>query len=253
MLEKKSAFFSLGVLLYIHVSTFDLQDDVSHVISFVFKLFVVSNNSITRSQECLRSICESTTFVITDRESLEAMVRNSATPKSMPILRTINRSSSTFCRHVRRLEIALGSDFVTDRDNLDQALPKLGKPLDTLNLHSLRLDCFGNLQQLNIWVSARPSRKPIHGRLGPGITEIRADSLKRALDSFKAIKRVTISSPLHSSIEPDEGFVEGLALPGHQFWKRSVGDRAHPVMGYSMPGKKWDSLIFTSNVRKTIG
>ncbi|KAF4984198.1 hypothetical protein FDECE_17138 [Fusarium decemcellulare] len=188
------------------------------------------------SEECLKSLYESTTFIFTDALAWQTFVgfcephpRMKWPSKGIP--------PKAFLKYAKRIELSLSPGFPYDipcsAPHMSAHPESLHNPYD---FHWLHLDRFQNLQSIKMWIAARCTTvyyidKYIHlGMLDcPKINDFDAQELKDALLSFGNIQEFVLSTPLHANIEPEDGYVEGITHnPTHQVWKRGTGDFHHP-------------------------
>ena len=130
------------------------------------------------------------------------------------------------------------------------------------DFHALRLDLLQNLTTINIWIAAR-STVLLLGENADNIdqspydiTRLGIESIKEALASLKRIKNITLSLPLVSDTDTEDGYVvasasdieDGYIVDTAQLriWRRGSGDRFHPAL---LPVFEVDN--FSSNVHSS--
>ena len=152
-----------------------------------------------------------------------------------------------FFKYARSLELSLSADFpkLLMCANLD--LPGFETRHDVYDFHWLRLDKFRNLSSVNIWISARS----ITCRMDSdnsflGIKQLDVNALTDVLNSFKSSGSVTVSTPLGSSMGPEEGYVKGVAPPNVRLYQRGCGDKFHPFLNMIELDSGFDGVIHTS-------
>ncbi|KAK2763393.1 hypothetical protein CKAH01_04987 [Colletotrichum kahawae] len=202
----------------------------------------------TISEECLQSIYRSTIFIFTDMPTIQMFFGYC---ELHPVVKTFPKIGITppaFFKYARNVELSFGPDFPMQLLCANFDLPGIPLRHDVYDFHWLRLDRFENLQTFNIWIASRCSsnRTPSKYDSLCGIKGFDTRNLSDRLAPFSLISSVTISTPLSSSIEPEEGFVEDVALPGIRLYKRGSGDKFHPILGPVNPGGMYDDVIHTA-------
>ncbi|KAI8682473.1 hypothetical protein NCS56_00370300 [Fusarium sp. Ph1] len=196
------------------------------------------------SSECLRSIYQSTTFIITDYLAIQGLFGSC---KLHPILRERRgfyedrtKPPPAFLQYARHIEISLDRNYplhhrccwgMATRKEADEGLRcQEGEPCDDLepevhepcDFHWLHLERFRNLRSLKIWISTRNSK--LYGGLlthPTGLEEVDFEKLRTLLSGLANVESVVLSAPLSKHVEPDEGYVEGIAENGQlKVWKR---------------------------------
>lgn len=201
---------------------------------------------VLRSEQCLKSIYESITFVFTDLKAFQMFLGY-----CQPLMEDVAQKIVTppaFLKYARTLELSLSADFPS---YLACARPDVSRDLrhEVYDFHWLRLDLFQNLQSLNIWISARAFTHCLSDadQTHPftGITELDTDALEQALSHLRRVPSVTLSTPLAPSVGPkEEGFLDGVKT---RVYKRGEGDRFHPPHYWTR--NHFDSVIETSIAR----
>ncbi|SPO06269.1 uncharacterized protein DNG_08958 [Cephalotrichum gorgonifer] len=203
------------------------------------------------SEQCLKSIYESITFVFTDLRSVQMFFGYCKLPPPMDSWHKVGITPPGFFKFARTLELSITPEFPALVVCANHDLPGLEGRHSIYDFHWLRLDLFQNLSTLNIWIPARSTTWSIEDSdLGydyTGITEFDADGLAHILAPFKNVANVTISTPLGPGIGPEEGFMEGAAV---RVYKRGSGDRFHPPLYMVNPGGTFDRYIHTSETRE---
>ncbi|KAI8721700.1 hypothetical protein NCS52_00312200 [Fusarium sp. LHS14.1] len=198
------------------------------------------------SSECLRSIYQSTTFIVTDYLAIQGLFGSCNTH---PILRAWRGSYEdrikpppAFLQYARHIEISLDRNYplhhrccwtMATRKQADENLRcEEGEPSDDLepevhepcDFHCLHLERFESLRSLKIWIAT--SNAGLYGGLlthPTGIEEMDFEKLRTLLSGLANLdlESVILSAPLHKSMEPDKGYVEGIAENGKlKVWKR---------------------------------
>ncbi|KAM5378787.1 hypothetical protein ACJZ2D_004260 [Fusarium nematophilum] len=189
------------------------------------------------SEECLKSIYESTTFVFTDARTVQKLVgfceydRRIGRPKR-------KSTPQIFPKLAKSLEISLTPIFPLSIPCSAPLMSPHPEALhDPYDFHWLRLDRFEKLQRVKIWVASRGAMRYVFSkgeeRHSPGCTklvDLDRESLKTALSSFAHIQEFVMSAALHKDIGPEDGNVEGITQPRHRLWKRGTGDAFHPYL-----------------------
>lgn len=213
-----------------------------------------------RSEECLKSIYESITFVFTDLHSWQSFIGfcdQDARMKNWPKVDLQPHAFPKYCKH---LELSMTPFFpclITCSSPM--RAPQPDRPHDPYNFHWLRLGNFQNLQSIKIWVTAR-STKVLRGPDGrvtypnfKRITDLDMDELRQVLSCFAGVNEFVISTPLSNDIGPEDGIVEGVTIrPHHRVWKRGTGDFFHPRLSPNFGRGGLSGLIYTSIVRYEI-
>lgn len=146
--------------------------------------------------------------------------------------------------HVRHLELSLTPNFELALPCSSSSFPgettKEEDLHDAYDFHWLRLDKFQNLKSINIWMAARgmdvhPVYQNSPNPVFVAISHLNIESLRTALANLGGSFKVTLSTPLHEDITPEDGYVEGIAPCNVRLWKRGTGDRYHPYMAPSGP------------------
>lgn len=152
-----------------------------------------------------------------------------------------------FYENVRHLEISLSPDFPMLLFCANYDLEELESRHDVYDFHWLRLDRFSNLRSVKIWIAARS----ITCRLDSnnqfiGIKQLTAEALRKTFAPFKKVESFTLSTPLGSSVGPEEdGIVQDVSELGFSIYKRGTGDKFHPFLNRINPGDIFDGLIHT--------
>lgn len=143
--------------------------------------------------------------------------------------------------HVRHLELSLTPNLEHELPCADRSeTPKEEDLHDAYDFHWLRLDKFQNLRSVNIWMAARgmdihPVYEDSPDPVFVAISNLNIEPLRRSLANFGGSFEVTLSTPLHEEIAPEDGYVEGIAPSNVRLWKRGTGDWYHPYMSPSAP------------------
>ncbi|KAM7212969.1 hypothetical protein V8F06_011623 [Rhypophila decipiens] len=196
------------------------------------------------SAESKKSIYESTTFIFTDVMTFQLFAGYCKTPNCAVENRFLNIGfpKPVLLEHVRLLELSLTPNFELVLPCSASSFP--GETIKEENLHNaydfhwLRLNRFRNLRSLNIWMAARghdmfPLSAEDPDPVFVPITRLDTEHLMRSLANLAGSFKVTLSTPLHEEITPEDGYVEGIAPPNVRLWKRGTGDWYHPDM---LPG-----------------
>ncbi|KFY20156.1 hypothetical protein V491_03944 [Pseudogymnoascus sp. VKM F-3775] len=153
-------------------------------------------------------------------------------------------------KYTRTLELSLSPDFPRSIICANYDLPGIEERHEVYDFHWLHLDRFQNLRNLNIWVSARSVNMSLNDTDETydftGITEFDFHALQQILAHLDSVAKVTLSTPLGSSVGPEEGYVEGLKA---RVYKRGSGDRFHPPLYPIRLGGTFDGVIHTSSTR----
>ncbi|OBT92177.2 hypothetical protein VE01_10051 [Pseudogymnoascus verrucosus] len=206
------------------------------------------------SEECLKSIYESTTFILTDLTTIQTFLGYCALHPAIKKRSKQGITPPAFFKHARSLELALMPDFPSALLCAAYDLPDLPHRHSVYDFHWLHLPRFQNLQNLNIWVSARsltmadPKSDQSYGFTG--ITEHDAAALEGILTHLSPVAKVTLSTPLAPSVGPpeeEEGYLDGVKA---RVYKRGSGDRFHPPLYPIEPGGRFDGVIYTSPTRE---
>jgi hypothetical protein len=173
--------------------------------------------------------------------------------KVPPLMLELRRESIAppgFFKHARKFELSLTPDFPLLMACVIFDIPGLEKRHEAWDFHWLHLERFENLSSVDIWVPARSTTMSIDegAREAPfrGITELGINELAEVLGHLKCAGSVTVSTPLASSIKPEDGYVDGLPV---RTWKRGTGDRFHATLSMIQPGGVFDGWIHTSQSR----
>jgi hypothetical protein len=207
---------------------------------------------MSRSAQCLKSIYESITFIFTDLNTIQAWFGYC---QLRPEWEGIFKGHSTppaFHKYMRSFELSLNPDFGRSFicGNMMFYLPKAEHPHDGYDFHWLYLSRFSSLRTVNIWVGARSKIIRIdEEEIVLGIKELDMNALSKSLSSFANIESMTISTPLGSSFEPEDGLVKGFAIPNVRLYKRGPGDRFHPWMNIIHSKSPFGDLIHTCRTR----
>ncbi|KAF4809411.1 hypothetical protein CGCSCA5_v011402 [Colletotrichum siamense] len=202
----------------------------------------------TISEECLQSIYRSTTFIFTDMPAVQMFFGYC---ELHPIVKTFPKIGITppaFFKYARNVELSLSPCFNLELLCANFDLPGIPRRHDVYDFHWLRLDRFEYLQTFNIWIASRctSNRYPSKYDSFSGIKGLDKRNLSDLLAPFSLIGSVTISTPLSSNIEPEEGFVEDVVVPGFRLYKRGSGDRFHPILVLWHHGNSYDYTIHTT-------
>ncbi|RMJ07896.1 hypothetical protein CDV36_012513 [Fusarium kuroshium] len=196
------------------------------------------------SSECLRSIYQSTTFIVTDSLAIQGLF---GACNSHLILRTWRgfcedrvKPPPAFHQYARHVEISLDRTYtlhnrccwaMSERKKANKRLrvqqgvvcddlkPVAHEPCD---FHWLHLERFRNLTSLKIWISTRSSE--LYGGIliyPTGLERLNVEKLRTLLSGLANVESVVLSAPLSNDIEPDEGYVEGISKNGRlKVWNR---------------------------------
>jgi len=102
------------------------------------------------------------------------------------------------------------------------------------DFHALRLDLLQNLTTLNVWIAARSTSLFLDENADNinqnpfNITQLGIESVKEALASLKQVKNITLSMPLASVSDPEDGYI--VDTTHLRIWRRGPGDRFHPAL-----------------------
>ncbi|KAH8890541.1 hypothetical protein GQ53DRAFT_782549 [Thozetella sp. PMI_491] len=202
------------------------------------------------SAECLQSIYQSTTFVFTDLFSVQVFFGFCALHSDMERLPKIGPPPPAFFKYARSWELSLSADFPTLLACANTSLPGIDRHHEVYDFHWLRFNQFQSLQSIKIWIAARSFSCRIDSDNSfLGIKQFDADGLKKLLACFENVRSFVLSTPLASSVGPDEGYVDKMALPGIWLYKRGTGDRFHPFLTFIDPGGTFDRRIYTTAAR----
>ncbi|RMJ13939.1 hypothetical protein CDV36_006424 [Fusarium kuroshium] len=210
------------------------------------------------SEECLKSIYESITFVFTDLHSWQSFIGFCDQDARMKTWPKVDLQPQAFPKYCKHLELSMTPFFpclITCSSPM--RTPQPDRPHDPYDFHWLRLSLFQNLQSIKIWVTAR-STKVLKGPNERGswpdfikITDLDIDELRQALSCFANVNEFVISTPLSNDIGPEDGLVEGVTTrPHHRVWKRGTGDFFHPRLSPNFGRGGLSGLIYTSTVRQ---
>ncbi|KAM7188824.1 hypothetical protein V8F20_010434 [Naviculisporaceae sp. PSN 640] len=202
------------------------------------------------SAECKKSIYESTTFIFTDVTTFQLFAGYCKTPNYAVENRfpNIGFPRPVLLGHVRHLELSLTPNFELALPCSASSFP--GETIEQEDLHDaydfhwLRLDQFHNLRSLSIWMAARgmyihPVFESSPDPVFVPITQLDIEHLRRSLANLGGSFKVTLSTPLHEDVMPEDGYVEGIAPSNVRLWKRGTGDWYQPDMlpgGPTSPG-----------------
>lgn len=206
---------------------------VQHLLTLCNLRLETKDTYYCRSEECLKSIYESTTFVFTDVLVWQMFVGfcephptvQGWTQKIIP--------PPAFPKYATRLELSLIPVFSYD---LTCTSPSLSAHPDSLHnpydFHWLQLHRFENLGSVKIWVAARATG--FYGKPLPQdytkFNNLSLEALEEALSCFKNIPAFILSTPLDHDAGPD-GYLEGvMQRAGHRVWRRGPGDLFHPQL-----------------------
>lgn len=183
-----------------------------------------------RSEECLESIYRSTTFIFTDVLTIQMFFGSCHIPEVWKAYH-MSMVPPAFFRYAQHVELSLQPHFPMSFSCANRDLPGVPHRHEVYDFHWLRLDQFDNLQSLKLWIASRsPSGFERKDLKFLGIKQFDLDGLKSLMARFAPVKSVTLSTPLSSVLGPEEGDVEGLAVPGVRVYKRGSGDRFHPFL-----------------------
>jgi len=220
------------------------------------------------SSECLKSIYESTTFIFTDTMALQLFFARSCPFNNSREFADLDRESliapvpsRAFFMFTRKLELSLPAQYPlaipcsTPLNRTDEQARDHYH--DAHDLHWLQLHKFESLQDIKIWVSALGHVNGMSPeKLGPHrvINGLDKSAIQKMLDlPFRNVQSVTLSAPLSNQLVPsvhqdtaqgvaetthetgsgdtvEDGYVDGLARPGIQVWKRGSGSRFYPLI-----------------------
>ncbi|KAI8717181.1 hypothetical protein NCS52_00793200 [Fusarium sp. LHS14.1] len=212
------------------------------------------------SEECLKSIYESITFVFTDLHSWQSFVGfcdQDTRMRNWPKVDLQPQAFTKYCKHLELSMTALFPRLITCSS--PKRTPQTDRPHDPYDFHWLRLDNFQNLQSIKIWVTARSTKVfslPDGRYNSPNftkITDLNIDELKEVLSCFAGVNEFVISTPLSNDIGPEDGLVEGiLTKQQHRVWKRGTGDFFHPRLSPQFGRGCINGRIYTSIVRQIL-
>lgn len=207
-------------------------------------LIALNLTSKYRSSECLRSIYQSTTFVVTDHVAIQGLFGSCNSHPFLMERRGLYedriKPPPAFLQYARHVEISLDRNYPLhhrccwNTDTRKEADENLGfsggEPCDDLepephepcDFHWLHLERFRNLRSLKIWISTRNSGIYDGFLTQPtGLEDLDFEKLKTLLSGLANVESVVLSAPLSKHVGPDEGFVEGIAENGQlKVWKR---------------------------------
>ncbi|RMJ19462.1 hypothetical protein CDV36_000884 [Fusarium kuroshium] len=222
------------------------------------------------SEECLRFLYSTTTFVFTDMLALQSFVGHCQPPHPSTPYKLIKPViPQAFRKYALHFEVSLFLDFqlhlmcsVLDEDWTDynemfkflhgeDALEPVHStdPHNPFDFHWLHLESFENLRSVKIWVSGRREGGMFSAvRLGVPINKVGVDALTKSLSAVKTSSVIVLSTHLDDDIEPEDGYVQGTVdSSGAQIWRRGAGDRFHP--GRRLTVALSDGPIETSETR----
>ncbi|KAF5522649.1 hypothetical protein CGCA056_v006333 [Colletotrichum aenigma] len=197
----------------------ELQRDIEKMreqlgVSLGQKIVRDRHDNAPRSNECLQSIYESTTFIFTDLATVQMFFGACAIHPAMKTAKP-GVTPPAFFKHARSLEQSLSPDFPALLMCANYDLPGIPRRHDVYDFDWLRFDKFKNLKNVCIWIAARSLTCGIEANSSfCCIKEFDAQGLKNILSSFKTIESVTLSTPLSQRIGPQEGYVDIGAAPG---------------------------------------
>lgn len=154
-----------------------------------------------------------------------------------------------FFKYTRSLEFSLSPDFPKLLLCANFDLPGIEHRHEVYDFHWMRLNRFENIESVNVWISSRALTCRVDSDdddLFRGIKEFGANEIKELLAPFKHIRSFALSTPLGSSVGPQEGIVEGVVPSRGRLYKRGSGDKFHPFLTMIQHGNFFDGLIYTS-------
>ncbi|KAM5364355.1 hypothetical protein ACJZ2D_011552 [Fusarium nematophilum] len=186
----------------------------------------------TLSEECLKSIYESTTFIFTDVLAWQMFIGFCEPHPDMQGWPQAASPPPAFRKYATSLELSLSPVFSYD---LTCTSPQLSAHPDRLHnpydFHWMQLNRFENLRSIKIWVAARTTRY-FGSSLSPNYTkfnDLSLGSLDQALSCFNLVDTFVLSTPLAQDVGIEDGYVERLTQqPNHLVWRRGAGDLFHP-------------------------
>jgi hypothetical protein len=158
---------------------------------------------------------------------------------------------SGFFKYARSLEISLAPSFPWQIPCSNPDFHEVeALRHDPNDFHWLRLEKLSRLRSIDIWVASRSISLEMGTEVGfTALNQLEVPALERAVSCFANIQKVTLSTPLHGNVEPEDGWMEGLSHSNVRVWKRGTGDRFHPLLVPPNPGKPLDGIIYTSQRR----
>ncbi|KFY07031.1 hypothetical protein V492_07510 [Pseudogymnoascus sp. VKM F-4246] len=203
------------------------------------------------SEECLKSIYESTTFIFFDLETVQMFLGHCQLTPGIEHWPRVGITPPGLFKYARSLEFSLSPDSPKLLNCTRFNLAGTEVRHDFYDFHWLRLPEFQNLESINIWISARsliPSAKVKDPHDFTGITEFDVDALQQVLAHLDPVANVTLSTPLGPSVGPEEGYVEGFKA---RVYKRGSGDTFHPMLYPPLEqGGTYDCMIHTAPNRE---
>ncbi|CAG7556444.1 unnamed protein product [Fusarium equiseti] len=203
------------------------------------------------SSECTQSIYESTTFIFTDIAALNMFVGFCKIPDRWIEDCVQAIPPPAFRTHGRHVELSLEPVFPILLPCSSPIISPLSEERhSSSDFHALRLDLLQNLTTLNVWIAARSTVLMLDedadniDQSPYNITQLGIDSIKEALAPLDQVKNITLSMPLASVSDPEDGYIVDTAHL--RIWRRGSGDRFHPAL---LP--VFDVGRFSSNVHST--
>ena len=133
------------------------------------------------------------------------------------------------------------------------------------DFHALRLDLLQNLTTLNVWIAARSTVLLLDENADNidqnpyDIMRLGIESIKEALASLKRIKNITLSLPLVSDPDTEDGYVVAsasdieygyiVAIAQLRTWRRGSGNRFHPALLPVFEEDDFSSNVYSSEER----
>lgn len=200
-----------------------------------------------RSEECLQSIYESTTFVFTSLPAIQMFFGHCQLHPLMKKWPKLGITPPGFYKYARTLELSLSPDFPALVLCANHDLPGIEHRHDAYDFHWLRLNQFQKLHTLNIWTSARSTTWSLESEEQDynfiGITEFDTNALSTVLAPLGCVSSVILSTPLGAGVGPEHGYMEGTAV---RLYKRGAGDKFHPPLYLITPDGPYDNIIHSS-------
>ena len=202
------------------------------------------------SAECLESIYSSTTFILPDVITLQVFLGFCKAPPHIAEVWHGVPPPALF-KHTRHLELSLQPDFPVCIACADPELTEPERRHEVYDFHWLHLHRFQSLRSIKMWIpSCDLASRWDKDYEFTCINHLDLNALRDAMRPFSAVKSLILSAPLHKSIEPEEdGYVEGLDLPGVAVWKRGSGARFHTFPWPSGPESTMFDYVISSTTR----
>ncbi|KFY33738.1 hypothetical protein V494_07372 [Pseudogymnoascus sp. VKM F-4513 (FW-928)] len=200
------------------------------------------------SEQCLKSIYESTTFIFVEIETIQMFLGYCQPKPRMESWSNIGITPPGLFKYARSLEFSFTPDVPKLLNCARYDIPGIEVRHEFFDFHWLHLPKFQNLRNINIWITAR-SLLPQGSMDGiTGITELDVDALQRVLAHLDPVANVTLSTPLGPRVGAEDGYVEGFKA---RVYKRGSGDRFHPMLYPPLEqGGQYDCMIHTSPNRE---